>query len=134
MRNTIAIILLFVAFSLNAQSTSIGIDAYTPLSAKGTMKPTLNAGQHLQKSAKLFYTGMGLSAGAVIVLLLPPIDGDPLKHNDTDTDRSVNYTISGICGVLSIICGIEGVRHIQLAGKSLELQAKKNEIGLVLKF
>ena len=125
--------LLLLFFGLTAYGQTEFVDDSNRPSKKPTKEQRIkemqyeSAGWHLRRSGVCSYASLGLSVASVIPLCLPAFD-------KVAKDRSMNYITSGALTVGSLICYIAAARHIQLAGKKLELQSRQNEIGLVLKF
>ena len=104
-----------------------------------------DAGKYLQKSANYMYAGMALTAISVVPILLPPFGTDTTKgippnagtqnsKKFNDNGMAINFGVSGVIGLTAIICYVNGINYIKLAGKELELQSYKNMVGVAIKF
>ena len=55
-------------------------------------------------------------------------------ENQKDDSRQINYYLSGAIGLAAIVCYINGIQHIKVSGKQLELQTSNNTVGIAIKF
>ena len=56
------------------------------------------------------------------------------KDAESNKYRRGNYIVGGIFATVAIICYIDGIQYIKLAGRKLELQSSPNTVGLAIKF
>ena len=124
-------------------------------------KIEVSAGQHLQRSANFMYAGMAFTVVSIVPLILPDfqentakaeleafLKKDPntmttqyyrseierLQNEANKSNRTGNYILSGIFGVAGIICYINGIQNIKLAGKKLDVYLSGNVAGLSICF
>lgn len=56
-------------------------------------------------------------------------------QEDANKDHHrLNYIIGGAFGIGAIVCYINGIRYIKVAGKKMHLQSTQNTVGLIMKF
>ena len=91
---------------------------------------------NLKNPTNLYTTSEAEAKATGKQLCTPSVFNQRMKEYqkaDKET-RSLNYVTSGVFGVAAVICYIQGIQHIKLAGKKLEMQSSGNAVGLALRF